>query len=159
MAYLDNKHMITPFDTGLPTCPYCGKDAELVLGHRVYPFRKDLHTRKFWLCADCDAYVGTHMNSPKHKPFGTLANAELRRARREVHKVLDPLWQSDTYFDKMTRTQAYAWLAKTLSIATPECHIGKFDLEMCDLAIATVQENFKHDKEEPDYVRNCKEQG
>ena len=39
-------------------CPYCGKDAALVTGDKIYPHRPDLYDRNFWLCTACDAYVG-----------------------------------------------------------------------------------------------------
>lgn len=52
-------------------CDHCHQPAELHLGPAVYPDRKDLAERKFWVCWACDAWVGCPSDSDK--PFGTLA--------------------------------------------------------------------------------------
>ena len=68
-------------------CPYCGQVAVLVDSSIVYGRSFGL----IYLCAPCDAYVGTHKGSPRHAPLGTLANKELREARLKAHEILDPL--------------------------------------------------------------------
>lgn len=117
------------------TCPYCRQQAELVLGCTIYPHRPGLRDRKFWLCRPCDAYVGTHINSKRHAPLGTMANEELRFARRELHKVFDPIWRDNR---KKSRSAAYRWLAKRLHKPENECHIGSFSLEDCEKAMAVI---------------------
>ncbi len=113
-------------------CPYCGGQAKLVGGKAIYPHRADLHARKFWQCAPCDAYVGCHKPNPQlgfdgTQPLGRLANAELRKAKSAAHESFDPIWQEE----HMSRRAAYAWLAKALGIPVERCHIGEFDVALC----------------------------
>jgi hypothetical protein len=116
-------------------CSYCGADAELVGGDVIYPRRPDLASRRFWRCAPCDAWVGTHIHSRDAVPLGRLANAELRIAKREAHAVFDPLWQAKSRRDgcskKQARTAAYKWLSEQLGISRRQTHIGMFDIELC----------------------------
>jgi len=108
-------------------CDYCGQNAKLVTGLDVYPHRRDLRKKVFWMCDRCDAYVGVHKNSPTYKPMGRLANAELRAAKVRAHEAFDPMW-TEGY---RTRSQAYSRLAFLLKINKVDCHIGRFDLDMC----------------------------
>ena len=115
------------------TCPYCGRDAVLVNGLKVYPHRHDLAEQNFWICKPCDAYVGCHKptrynNFSKTEPLGRLANAQLRRAKSDAHKTFDQIWKTGC----KTRTDAYVWLAAQLGICPDECHIGMFDVDMCN---------------------------
>jgi len=121
------------------TCPYCGAGAQLVGGDVIYSHRPDLARRMFWLCAPCDAYVGTHANSPRHSPLGRLANAELRRAKQEAHAAFDPVWAGPSA--TMDRQSAYKWLAAKLGIPAGLCHIGHFDVEKCRAVVAVMKEN------------------
>ena len=128
-------------------CPYCGKDAALVTGDKIYPHRPDLYDRNFWLCAACDAYVGCHKkgahvrNAGKSDgtlPLGCLANAELRKWRSLVHSILDPLWQTK----KLKRRDVYRILAKHLNIRISQCHVGLFNEDRCKQAIKFLNERF-----------------
>lgn len=110
-------------------CPYCGGDAELSTGHKVYPHRPDLASLKIWACFPCDAWVGTHKNSGE--PLGRLANAELRMAKRTAHAAFDPLWKSG----QMSRKKAYALLSEKMGLTPDETHIGMFDVEQCKTVI------------------------
>lgn len=110
-------------------CGYCGTAAILVGGIKIYPHRKDLYKKKFWLCKTCGAYVGTHKNN---SPLGRLANAELRMEKGKAHKAFDPLWQSG----KQSRSEAYAWLAKELKICEDRCHIGMFGVDTCKKVVS-----------------------
>lgn len=118
------------------TCPYCGKSAELVTGRVIYPHLRHLHSKMFWQCAPCDAYVGCHESGSGTKPLGRLANAELRKLKREVHVVFDPLWQDG----RQSRKEAYCYLADCLGIPYAECHVGLFDEETCRRAIEICRE-------------------
>lgn len=95
-------------------CPYCDKNAKLVTGKEIYPHRTDLYGKFFWLCADCDAYVGCHPVTKHNKcasnPLGRLANAELRKAKMKAHASFDPIWKSGC----KSRADAYKWLAESL---------------------------------------------
>lgn len=114
-------------------CPYCKSDANLVMGHEIYPHRLDLADLKMWACLPCDARVGTHKNSPEHKPLGRLANAELRKAKMAAHAAFDPLWKSG----RMSRKKAYSMLAERMSIPKDQAHIGMFDVDQCK-AVVTI---------------------
>ena len=114
-------------------CPYCGEPAKLVTGEVIYPRRKDLHSKKFWSCQPCDAYVGCHSanrytNFEDTWPLGRLANGELRAAKMKAHAAFDPLWQAGVF---KSRSRAYNWLADKLNLSTAECHIGMFDANTC----------------------------
>ena len=111
-------------------CNYCKKNAVLVTGDVIYPNRKDLYNLNFWLCTSCNAYVGCRKGSTK--PLGSLADATLRIARANTHKVFDPVWKNNK---SVSRTQAYAWLAKCLNLTTNECHIALFNEELCEKTI------------------------
>lgn len=120
-------------------CNYCGNPAELVGGEHVYPHRPDLYDKKFWVCDPCGARVGTHEGDPLYRPYGTLATHELRRLRRRVHELFDPLWQGLAKSQSLTRSKAralaYDWLADHLEISRDDCHMGKFDEQLCTHAI------------------------
>lgn len=111
-------------------CPYCGRIPEFVGGAKIYPHRPDLAHKRFYLCAPCDAYVGSHHGSTR--PLGRLANAELRAWKMKAHAAFDPLWKPrGSEGAKMSRSEAYRWLAWCLGIDGSACHIGMFDVELC----------------------------
>jgi len=123
-----------------PVCGYCQREAELVTGAVIYPSREDLRALYFWRCEPCDAWVSCHPPARAAStggmgdgtmPMGSLANAELRRWRSSVHALFDPIWQAG----KLSRHEAYGWLAKTLHIPREQCHIGMFNLEQCKVAV------------------------
>ncbi|WP_446333007.1 zinc-finger-containing protein [Burkholderia pseudomallei] len=80
-----------------------------------------------FLCRGCGSYVGMHPFTDI--PLGTLADAATREARKRAKAAFNPLWQSGS----MTRTEAYTWLAARLGVAVAACHIGWFDVAMCQL--------------------------
>lgn len=108
-------------------CPYCGNEAELTTGYKVYPHRPDLADLKVWACFPCEAWVGTHKNSPTHAPLGRLANPELRKAKMAAHAAFDPWWKSG----RMSRHKAYRLLAEKMGLTKEQAHIGMFDVEQC----------------------------
>lgn len=112
-------------------CDYCNTASRLVKGDEIYPHREDLYHFNFWLCDRCKAYVGCHRNGDGTKPLGRLANAELRLAKRKAHMAFDPLWKEG----RMTRPEAYKWLADKLGINRRNCHIGMFEVGLCLLTV------------------------
>lgn len=116
-------------------CHYCNAIPEMVNGDVIYPHRKDLHKRQYYLCRVCKAYVGTHKGTTK--PLGILANATLRRAKNKAHAAFDPIWKNK----EMSRRAAYKWLAKKLDIEPKLCHIGMFDIPMCERVIEIVKKH------------------
>lgn len=119
------------------TCPYCGNETELVAGAIMYPHRKDLYDLKFWRCEPCDAYVGCHKRSTK--PLGTLANAELREARKRAHKAFDDIWRMGF----KPRSSAYTWLASVLGIPKRSCHIAMMTEAQCANTVAASERFFE----------------
>lgn len=98
-------------------CPYCGSNAVLADAFEIY------HRFGFgqvYVCpiAACDAYVGVHKGTTK--PKGSLANASLRRLRKDVHEVFDPLWRESRLVE---RTEVYEAAAQVLGLK--EFHIGE----------------------------------
>jgi hypothetical protein len=106
-------------------CPYCNKLTMLVKGKTIYPHRKDLHDRYYYLCRPCNAYVGCHRGTTH--PLGVPASPEVRKARSAAHAAFDPLWQGKS----MKRKAVYQWMADHLGIPVEDCHIGNFDVETC----------------------------
>lgn len=64
-------------------------------------------------------------------PLGTLADEELRRARKVCKQPFERVWQSGL----MTRTEAYTRIAKHLDIPIEQCHFGLFDERQCYVAL------------------------
>lgn len=120
-------------------CDYCGRGTELVGGDVIYPHRKDLARLKFYRCAPCDAYVGTHKGTVK--PLGRVANATLRTLKQQAHVAFDPMWRDS----KMSRSEAYIWLASKLGIPRKKCHIGMFDEATCERVIEVCNAEYFED--------------
>lgn len=114
---------------GYPDCTYCGKEPELVAGNIVYPHRSDLFDKHFYMCRECDAYVGVHgSNSPYYgRAFGLLANPSLRLARSRAHQEVDRLWKEN----HMSRSKTYEYLADEMCYDIRYTHIGYFTIEQC----------------------------
>lgn len=93
------------YEDGLFCCECnCVVQPELVDGKEIYPHRPDLADLPFWRCVGCGEYVGCHHKTEdRTKPLGNIPNAKMRKARQEIHKILDPLWKSG----KFKRTQIY----------------------------------------------------
>ncbi|MEM6363320.1 MAG: viroplasmin family protein [Planctomycetota bacterium] len=112
-------------------CGMCDIQSEVVDGSAIYPNRPEFHRKWFYQCPRCKARVGCH---PDGRSLGTLAGSELRRARIRAHEAFDSLWKDG----HMSRTKAYAWLAKNLGISRRECHIGQFDETQCESVVELV---------------------
>lgn len=115
-------------------CPYCGELAAFVTGTVIYPHRPDLSRRMFYHCLPCDAYVGVHSGTTR--PFGRLADANLRRLRNRAHAAFDPVWKGGP----LRRGAAYRWLAERLGVPAHECHIGGFDGPMCERVVRLMND-------------------
>ncbi len=112
-------------------CPYCAELAKLVAGNEIYSNRPDLDKKFFYECRPCGAYVGCHPGTIK--PLGRLADKELRWWKMEAHKAFDPKWKRKIHKigKGKARRNAYEWLAGKLGIDVEDCHVGRFDIEMC----------------------------
>jgi len=94
-------------------CCGCKTDVEARLtdGSEIYPHRPDLCSLPFWKCDTCGNFVGCHhkTDSPT-RPLGCIPTTEIKNARNEIHKILDPIWGSG----KMSRRQVYKILSDAL---------------------------------------------
>lgn len=86
-----------------------------------------------WHCLDCNALVGCHEGTDI--PLGHMADAPTREARFQAHRSFDPLWRRG----KMTRAEAYAWMAKALMIPPEAAHIGMLSQRQCEVLVAAVK--------------------
>ena len=118
-------------------CPYCGAEVKLKDADFIYHTAKSRKWGKVWVCSNfpkCNSYVGCHEGTTL--PLGRLANERLRTLKMEAHKQFDPIWKSGL----MSRKEAYKWLADMLKIPVDECHIGMFDIKMCQKVIHLCRE-------------------
>lgn len=83
-------------------------EARLTDGYEMYPHREDLHGLVFWICDTCGAFVGTHRTN--NKPLGFLATPEIKIWRKNIHDILDPLWQKRL----IRRGKLYAYISKRI---------------------------------------------
>ena len=129
-------------------CPYCLEqteygDSSIFYGGRSYGM--------VYYCLDCDARVGVHQGTDK--ALGRLANAELRKAKKEAHRYFDALWKaqakqtppnySPQKWRRKCRSNAYKWLSEQLQVPVQFCHIGMFDVEYC-YKIVELCKNYSH---------------
>ena len=92
-------------------CCGCGGevDARLTDGGEIYPHRPDLRRLPFWRCDACGNYVGCHHKTKNHtEPLGCIPTAELKEARKKLHALIDPIWQSG----KMGRRDLYEAISR-----------------------------------------------
>ncbi|MBS9810628.1 hypothetical protein J4H70_17795 [Vibrio alginolyticus] len=127
-----------PYGRIVVDCPYCGSEARLVKGDVIYPHRKDLAKKNFYLCENGHerAYVGCHGYSIV--PLGRLADSKLRADKSAAHAAFDPIWKNGS----MKRGEAYKWLADKLGIDKESCHIGLFDRVTCRKVIRIMGEHY-----------------
>jgi hypothetical protein len=92
------------------------EERQLTTGAEIYPHRPDLYDLFFWKCNECQNCVGCHKGTKK--PLGNIATKELKRARQEIHKILDPIWKNK----QMKRREIYREISKALGY---EYHTGE----------------------------------
>ena len=114
-------------------CNHCNKPAEWVENKEVYG-RNYGKSYMIWLCRDCDAYVGCHHNTKDSK--GLLAKAPLRKARKEAHAFIDPLWKSKKYKRKTIYRRLSQEFGRTI-------HIGETrSASECEEILKKAKETF-----------------
>ena len=132
-----------------PNCMHCGKISRLTDGFEVYPHRRDLHEKSFYVCTGCESRVGCHPGSVI--PLGRPANAALRIERSKTHAVIDPFWKqapnlpcygkdlprkARAAIKAKARNRIYKFLRREMKITAEEAHIGMFDVDQCRAARA-----------------------
>ena len=83
----------------------------------------------FWGCTQYPDCKHTHGAHPDGQPLGKPAGPVVKAARISAHQAFDRIWKGNDA--AMTRTDAYAWLARELALEAHRCHIGRFDLGRC----------------------------
>lgn len=115
-------------------CPECGATMRL-------------RTSKHGLFYGCEKYPtcsASHGAYNDGRPKGTPGNKETRKARIHAHRIFDRLWKAPSIGQtpRMTRSQAYAWMKKTMKLGEGEAHIGKFTIEQCQNLVALVTKKY-----------------
>jgi len=87
-------------------------------------------------CTICHSYVGLHPFTDI--PLGTLADASLRKARKENKEPFEMLHRKGL----LSRNEAYKKLSEKLNIPLEECHFGWFDEKRCRDAGKAAREIF-----------------
>ena len=113
-------------------CRYCGGVIRLIPAKAVYgesTERLSMTHEHIYQCQNCNARVGCHKGTTR--ALGNVANEVLRLKRIEAHRTFDALWKSG----RMTRTEAYRWLAEAMGLRPDRAHIGGFKMDQCQKAI------------------------
>jgi hypothetical protein len=85
--------------------------ARLTTGGEVYPHRADLAGVPVWRCDGCKAHVGCHWRTKQPtRPLGVIPSPEIKEARKHLHALIDPIWQSG----RMKRGVLYARISTAL---------------------------------------------
>ena len=120
-------------------CDDCGSPSVALQKRGYMGLRVFNNWDLIWHCGDCGAFVGCHEGTDI--PLGLMADAMTRDARFQAHKAFDHLWRGRGR--RMTRPEAYAWMASTLGIAPELAHIGMLSERQCEALIAAVL-NYQH---------------
>lgn len=101
-------------------CNACQKvvPAQLVSGAFIYPHRLELHKKGFYQCPECGNYVGSHADG---RPLGTIPTPELRKWRKEVHRIIDEYWLPN---NSTKRKELYADLS---TVVGKKFHTGELN--------------------------------
>lgn len=114
-----------------PLCKVCGVRTYLTSFYYIKTKskkRKKNNRRLIYRCPECHRYVNVHRGT--NEPLGFPGDKELRLWRSFTHRVFDKLWQRTG-----NREKWYHWLAKKLNVPYEDCHIGKFDSDLCKKTI------------------------
>lgn len=98
-------------------CACAGEvEARLTDGREIYPHRSDLKALPFWRCDACGNFVGCHHKTKNRTaPLGCIPTPELRAARKHLHALIDPVWQSG----RMARKDLYASISREVGWNAP----------------------------------------
>jgi len=127
------------------TCRHCGGRCSIVNNEVIYG---QAYGEWPWavLCEGCGAYAGLHPFTGI--PQATLATREIREWRKRAKVAFNPLWQAKGA--RMTRTEAYHWLALQLRIEdVGTCHIGWFDVPQCAEVVLVCNKEVPSEQRNP----------
>lgn len=117
-------------------CPYCEGETKKVDSKVIY----GKSYGDIMLCRPCNAYVGCHKEGEnKGQAKGSVANYELREARKRAHYwfdkiaktgLINKIWR--VYIPKTSnRNKAYRWLSEQMGMDREHCHIGMMNVDQC----------------------------
>jgi hypothetical protein len=125
------------------TCRYCCALVEIRHHDEIYG-RTYGEWPWMYVCTECEARCGMHPFTAI--PLGTIADAELRELRTACKPVFEAIWR----YGRMSRDDAYAWLASQLGVAPELCHWGLFERHTClharDISRALMAHQYKGSK-------------
>ena len=100
-------------------------EARETRGKEIYPHRDDLKTIPFYICDKCKNYVGTHHKDSWNnlRPLGVIPTPEIRKYRKKIHELLDPIWKKEFY----SRTHVYEFISKKLGYEYHTANIKSVD--------------------------------
>jgi len=129
----------SPQRTYKASCSHCDGPCRATTGAQVYPHLPHLAAKVIYVCDPCEARVGAHAASGE--PLGTAANAELRRLRMAVHDLLDRPWRAAPAGPtrQRLRREAYKGLSAALDLPEGQTHVGMFNVERCQRALANLR--------------------
>lgn len=104
------------------TCPYCSGPVELTHNSEVYGRSIGDWPFVYACVGDCEAHVGVHADTDI--PLGTLANKELRIERQKSKQS----FHAAMTYKRLSRAEAYRWLASELNLPLGQTHYGWMDL-------------------------------
>lgn len=113
-------------------CPHCGGVVTAEHNSRKYG-RAFGQYPWIYMCNSCYASVGMHPNT--NIALGTLANDEIRAAR----KACKPPFIRYCNRSKLSRGECYAKLSRAMKLSVKECHFGLFNVEQCSEAKQIVE--------------------
>jgi len=125
-------------------CPYCGRPVTYRSADGIY--RDNSRNAMLYVCSnypECDSYVRVHEGTKI--PVGTLANKNLRTLRKQAHDRFNRLYLSG----RMSRDDAYAWLASILQAPPSQAHIGHLSEYYCQQVIQESDKLFSNQKQKP----------
>lgn len=108
-------------------CEHCGGIVTVENNSIIYS-KEYGHYPWIYYCNWCSASVGMHPYT--NIPLGTLANREIKEARKDSKASFFKYVKVSGY----SRSACYAHLSKALSISPKETHFGLFDVERCNAA-------------------------
>lgn len=128
---------LNSFETDILTgkiCPYCKCETKIVTDKVIYGHKSNYNKYFIQCIQNSEHYVGTFSNG---KSLGRLADAELRKLKRNGHEVFDKLWQGvEATFN--SRDHAYAWLSRKMRLSMDLTHFAMFNNEQCIQSIQIV---------------------
>lgn len=109
-------------------CPHCHGPVEITKNSAIYNGKEYGEYPWIYLCVNKHCWASVGMHKETNIPLGTLAHAPLRRLRMDAKNEFNPVWQQG---GKMSRSEAYSWLAKEMGLPLSACHFGLFNEDQC----------------------------